>query len=136
MGSPVGSLPENVQAIYEEAGRSTSVAACTCAVMACRTLVMHIAVNKGANEGLTFAGYVDYLAGKGYVPPDGKAWVEQIRDQGNEAVHEIVVKSRNDANKVLGFVEMLLRFIYEFPAKVGGAPAVAEQETASEAEEP
>ena len=50
--------------------------------------------------------------------PDGKAWVNRIREQGNEANHEIVVKSLNDAKEVIGFVEMLLKFIYEFPARI------------------
>jgi hypothetical protein len=79
---------------------------------------MHIAVDKGAPQDGTFAQCIDFLAKQGYVPPGGKEWVDQIRSQGNEANHEIVLKSKDDANEVIGFAEMLLRFIYELPARV------------------
>lgn len=95
----------------------------TSAVLTCRKLMMHIAVNKGAPENRSFADYIEYLVSTGYVPPDGKDWVEQIRLQGNEANHEIVLKSSDDANDVVSFAEMLLRFIYELPAKVRKPPS-------------
>jgi hypothetical protein len=40
------------------------------------------------------------------------------RQKGNEATLEIHVMSRADAEELISFVEMLLKFIYEFPAKV------------------
>jgi hypothetical protein len=80
---------------------------------------MHIAVAQGAQANLTFKAYVDYLAASGYVPPGGKSWVDHIRDKGNEANHELVFVNASDAGDVLGFIEMLLKFIYELPAKIG-----------------
>ncbi len=35
---------------------------------------MHIAVDKGAPTVENFLEYVEYLASKGFVPPDGKDW--------------------------------------------------------------
>jgi len=79
---------------------------------------MHIAVQKGAKEGESFVRYVEYLAGLGYVPPDGKGWVDYIRQKGNEANHEIKVMTLQDAQALIAFVEMLLKLVYEFPKKV------------------
>lgn len=79
---------------------------------------MNIAVSQGAKEGLSFAKYVDHLASNGYVPPNGKTWVDHIRKKGNEATHEIPDMSRDDAVDLITFTEMLLKFIYEFPNRV------------------
>jgi hypothetical protein len=122
-GIPYGdSVPHvsdsHVNELYEEARRSTAANAYTAAVLCCRKLLMHIAVAKGATSGQSFADYVDFLAKKGYVPPDGCEWVDHIRKKGNEANHEIAIMGRSDAEELIGFAEMLLRFIYEFPARV------------------
>lgn len=79
---------------------------------------MNIGVAQGAKEGDTFIKYVEFLAKEGYVPPNGKAWVDHIRKKGNEANHEIVLMSKTDADELVLFIEMLLKFIYEFPNKI------------------
>lgn len=79
---------------------------------------MNIAVEKGADEGKPFMDYVEFLAAQGFVPPGGGAWVDHIRQQGNEATHEIAMKTDADARDLIAFVEMLLKFIYEFPGRV------------------
>ena len=79
---------------------------------------MHIAVAKGAAEGLNFTEYVDFLEKEHWTPRDSKEWVDEIRKKGNQANHKIVIASEADAHRLIGFLEMLLRFMYEFPAKV------------------
>jgi len=79
---------------------------------------MHIGVEEKAEENKTFLYYVEYLAEKGFVPPKGKIWVDYVRKKGNEANHEIALMSSADSTALITFVEMLLRFIYEFPAMV------------------
>ena len=44
--------------------------------------------------------------------------VSPWRKRGNEATHEIKLMSQTDAKELLTFIEMLLRFVYEFPAMV------------------
>jgi hypothetical protein len=44
--------------------------------------------------------------------------VDHIRTKGNEATHEIVLMTKADAEELIAFTEMLLKFVYEFPAKV------------------
>lgn len=117
-GEEVMHLPNDVQALYKEA-RSAIAAGCfTASVLISRKLLMSIAVAQGAEPGLKFIEYVDYLAGKGYVPPNGRGWVDHIRKKGNEATHEIVLMGRSESEELVSFSEMLLKFIYEFPAKV------------------
>jgi hypothetical protein len=84
---------------------------------------MNIAVAKGAAAGETFAKYVDFLAAKHFVPPDSDAWVSRVRTEGNEATHEIALKTEDDAKLLIGFCEMLLKFVFEFPAKANSRPS-------------
>jgi hypothetical protein len=124
LGNAVQHVPDALDRLYEEARRCTSQSCYTAAVLLCRKILMNIAVEQGGEEGLTFMGYVNYLSDKGYVPPNGKHWVDHIRKKGNEATHEISLMTADDARELLTFVEMLLRFIYEFP-KMVPAPAPA-----------
>ncbi len=117
-GNDVAALPTELEAIYSEARRCVAVNAFTASVLACRKLLMHIAVEQNAEPGKAFIFYVEYLANNGYVPPNGKGWVDHIRKKGNEATHEIVLMSAEDAIELISFSEMLLKFIYEFPARV------------------
>ena len=116
-GNAVDHVPETVHSLYDEARRCYSVSAYTSVTLACRKLLMVLAAQQGAAEGLKFVEYVDYLATEGYVPPNGKLWVDRIRQIGNEATHELAVKTADEAETLLSFIEMLLKFIYEFPAK-------------------
>ena len=54
----------------------------------------------------------------GFVPPNGRIWIDHIRNKGNEANHEIKLMVKQDAEELILFSEMLLKFIYEFPNKV------------------
>ena len=117
-GSHVKHVPEEVEKLYDEARRCTSSSAYTAAVMLCRKILMHLAVEQGAEKDKNFAYYVTYLSDKGFVPPHGKHWVDHIRKKGNEANHEILLMNRDDAKDIILFIEMLLKFIYEFPSMV------------------
>ena len=122
LGSPVPHVPNELNALYEEARRCSSQNCFTGAVLLCRKMLMNIAVQQGAAEGLKFIEYVSFLSDKGFVPPNGKHWVDHIRKKGNEATHEIAIMVEQDAKELVTFVEMLLRFIYEFPNMVPSTP--------------
>lgn len=108
----------SVNALYDEARRCTGSSCYTAAILCSRKLLMHIAVSQGAAIGLNFTDYVDHLSNNGYVPPNGKLWVDHIRKKGNEANHEITIGTKEQAEELLTFLEMLLKFIYEFPSKM------------------
>jgi hypothetical protein len=122
-GNEVNHVPEDVYALYKEARNCVAVSAYTASVLICRKLLMNLAVSQGAGENLKFIEYVDYLANNGFVPPNGRGWVDHIRKKGNEATHEIQVMIHDDATELISFSEMLLKFIYEFPAQVPPAPS-------------
>lgn len=127
-GNKVEHLPKDLAGMYKEARDCTGINAFTAAVLACRKILMHIAVEKGADPGKNFLEYIEYLSDKGYVPPDGKGWVDHIRTKANEANHEIVLMQTEDATDLITFIEMLLRFIYEFPAKIKEKPSEEQTE--------
>lgn len=113
-----GVTDAGVTAIYEEARKALQGGAPTAAVLACRKLLMHIAVSQGADTNKKFIEYVEYLADKGYVPPGARGWVDLIRETGNEATHEIKLMKLEEAKELIDFSEMLLKVIFEFPAAV------------------
>jgi len=116
IGNPVQHIPNpEVEKLFNEAKACFSISAFTSSVMCSRKLLMNVAVTEGAKEGKGFIEYVNYLNDNNYIPPNGKQWVDSIRKLGNEANHKIDFKSQEDATRILNFVEMLLRFIYELP---------------------
>ncbi len=114
IGRDILGLPEKIDLLYNEARKCTSVGAYTSAVLTCRKILMHIAVEKGADEGIKFIEYVKFLEDNNFIPPDGKEWVDHIRSKANEANHEITILSLTDADDLLTFTEMLLRLVFEF----------------------
>jgi DNA-directed RNA polymerase subunit RPC12/RpoP len=108
---------ESLQSLYEEARKCASVNSFTAASMACRKILMNLAVAKGAKENLKFVQYVKFLSDNNFVPPDGKEWVAHIKDKGNDANHKIEIVSKEDGEELLYFTEMLLTFIYAVPAR-------------------
>jgi hypothetical protein len=115
-GKPVQNVDKILSEIYEEARRATSAGCHTAAVLCCRKLLMHLAVAKGAKEGDSFKSYVEYLATKNHIPADCKPWVEQIKDIGNEANHEVKMMNKEDAENLVLFCEILLKILFEYPA--------------------
>ncbi|MBI4299338.1 MAG: DUF4145 domain-containing protein [Chloroflexi bacterium] len=122
-GGLIAKLPKEVEVAYEEARGSLSVNAFTGSVMLCRKILMNVAVSKGADEGLQFAPYVEWLMKEGYVPKGSDGWLRYIKDRGNEANHQIVPMNSDDARGVLSFTEQLLRNVYVLPNLVPPKPA-------------
>ncbi|WP_405807154.1 DUF4145 domain-containing protein [Streptomyces sp. NBC_00210] len=112
VGGDVDGLPGDVSQAYQEARACASVAAYTAAEVMCRKILMHVAVDKGAEAGKSFAFYLTYLGDQGYVTPPMKPWVEVIRKNGNIAVHEIPATDKERALGTLIFTEQLLRMVY------------------------
>ena len=109
-------VPEDVISVYDEARSSFSVGAYTAVILLCRKLLMHVAVSFGAEAGKSFKFYVDYMADEHYFSPRSKNWVDSIRGFGNEANHEIKVNTKEEAEKMIKFCEMILKSNYEYPA--------------------
>ena len=115
LGGNVAGLEDEIADIYKEARASITVNAYTGAVMLCRKILMNVSVANGAEEGLRFAQYVEWLIAERYAPKGSEKWVNYIRNRGNEANHVIRSMTREDAEGVLRFTEQLLRNMYELP---------------------
>lgn len=116
-GNYVSVADASIEGIYSEARKAISAGANTAAVLCCRKLLMHIAVERGAQAGQSFQSYVSFLSKNNHVPAACQDWVDQIRKLGNEANHEIILATREDAEQLLQFSEMLLKILYEYPAR-------------------
>ena len=121
-GAEVKNLPVNIAALYNEARDCIAASANTAAVLVCRKLLMNVAVDLSAPPNKTFVEYVKYLSDNHYIPPNAQGWVDHIRNKGNEANHEIHLMSQTDAKELISLAEMLLKIVYEFPARVPTAP--------------
>lgn len=120
-GADVDNVPPDTDRACNEARSALAANAPTTSAMISRKDLMHVAVDKGAPDGKSFAEYVEYLADAGSVPPNEKEWVDHIRTKGNEANHEIPQTTAGEAADLIDFLELLLRFAYDMPARVPGA---------------
>lgn len=122
IGHSVKGVPEEIDALYNEARSSYSVGAYTGAVLLSRKMLMNLAVVFGAPPGKNFYEYVDFLVQDGHVPKTSRAWVDHIRTEGNEATHKIELKSSTEAETLLKFIEMLLRINFEYHLQISEDP--------------
>ena len=72
LGESVGSVPSEMNTLYEEARRCKSRNCYTATALLCRKMLMNIAVENGAKEGLSFVNYVDYLVEENHISPKWK----------------------------------------------------------------
>ena len=118
---PVGLLGESLKGLPDpiDDRRCLSANCFIATEMLCRKILMHVACEKGADEGKTFEYYIDYLEKKGFITPPIKKWVEIIREQGNEATHRLQKSDSMRSNGILTFTAQLLRIIYEMEYLAG-----------------
>lgn len=119
LGRDIKNLPDTVSDTYGEIRNSIKDSSYTGAILLGRKLIMHLAVDIAkAKEGESFVQYVDHLKKSGYIPPNGDKILTFIKNIGNEKNHEIKIGTKDEAEKMLKFIEVLLIFIYEFPVEI------------------
>lgn len=118
IGNNVNYLPKDVEGLYQEARNCISVAAYTASTLCCRKILMNIAVDLGAEEGENFIDYIKYLKDKNFVPQEANEVLQHIRLKGNNATHKIEIIEKEDAENLIEYIEILLKFVYEFPGKI------------------
>ena len=122
-GKEINKIPENVNRIYSEIRKSMQSGCSNGSIMLMRKLIMHLAVEEGAQEGKKFIEYVDYLCNNGIVPKKSKNKADSVRDLGNLANHEIEERTQTEAQNCFEFIELLLKVNYEFADKEGNENA-------------
>jgi hypothetical protein len=112
-GPTLQGLPPDVAESYEEARQCMSVNAFTAAELICRKILMHVAADKGAKEGMAFADYLTHLENNGFITPPMKKWVDLIRKHGNESTHKLIPPDKARAESTVMLTAELLRIVYE-----------------------
>lgn len=119
-GRPLRRVPDDSRRVYDEARQCCSIEAYSAAVLLCRKLLVHIAHDlqpeSPKERRQTFAQYIDWLNDNGYIPPNGKGWVDWLKDRGNAENHEIVEATRNEAERIVDLSYALLLWNYELQA--------------------
>lgn len=116
LGRNILHLPDNVADIYKEMREDLKNVSYTSTVLLGRKLIMHLAVDvANAQEGESFIKYVEHLRDSGFIPPNGGKILEYMKKLGNEKNHELKIGTKEEAEKIIKFIEMLLIFMYEVP---------------------
>ena len=109
-------LPASIEKLYIECRRCFSNECYHSVIMVSRSLLMHVAVDKGDVAGKSFVKYIDYFQNNGFIGSQNREWVDKIRQIGNKYVHELDEATKEDAEKVILFIKQLLGNLYEMPA--------------------
>lgn len=117
-GEPVRELPEKVEAIYQEARSAMQAGAYTGATLLLRSLLAHVAAEKGGDPKVSFAKHVKFLVEQGILPPMTGELMDAIRVAGNEVAHDLVIATEDDVLHLMTFATHALRSVYELPAKL------------------
>lgn len=124
-------LPATDAQIWAEARNCLGIGANVAAVMLCRKLLFHMAVENGLPEknakgfAPNFYEAIQQLESVGKITADMKPWVKKIKDVGNDANHEITPVTADDAKTVATFTLQLLVLVYEMKALMAEADPVA-----------
>lgn len=117
-GEDVKNVPELIITLYDETRNSFAANAFTAVILLSRKILMHISVELGAEEGKNFKHYVDYLEKENHITANSKPWVDFIRDKGNQSNHEIEISTKEEAELMIKFIEMILKNNFEYSALV------------------
>lgn len=126
---PAG-LPEDVAEVWREIRDCLSIGAYSAAVLLCRKLLMHVAVEHGLpatddrGRGPNFMECVEFLFDQEIVTRRMRPWVDRIREVGNEATHKIDTISEQSAIDVATFTQKLLELGYEMDETMARASSV------------
>jgi hypothetical protein len=112
-GPTIEGLPPDVEEVYDEVRKCMEIKAFTAVELVCRKILMHVAAEKGAEEGKPFVHYVSFLEQAGYVAPEMRKWVDLIRQHGNVAAHELESPDEHRAGSTFMFTVGLLRLVFE-----------------------
>ena len=116
--SGIAGAPDDIRDLFDEARRAHGARAHTAAVLVCRKILMHVAVEHKADPDKPFASYVEYLEEHHFIPVTAKPWVDYVRTRSNEANHEITVMTKEDSAGLLELTHTLLGLVYELPSRI------------------
>lgn len=103
LGDAVEGLPAEIEAACREARATAGLSAHTSCELMRRKILVHVAVDKGADEGKSFVEYLTGIEQSGYATPPMRPWLDLIRQYGNESTYRLATASRERALNTLAF---------------------------------
>ncbi|KUE88918.1 hypothetical protein ASL20_09865 [Cupriavidus necator] len=61
---------------------------------------------------------IDKLSAAGAITQELKSWAHKIRLEGNDAIHEVPKPSKEEAEELRLFTELLLMYLFTLPTRV------------------
>ncbi|WP_298746916.1 DUF4145 domain-containing protein [uncultured Serinicoccus sp.] len=117
LSTPDG-LPDDVHQVWQQARASLAIGAYTGAVMLCRKILFHVAVDEGLpakkdnGRAPGFAECVEHLQKQGVITARMRDWVDLVKDVGNQANHELTPTSAEESTRLATFTLQLLDMHY------------------------
>ena len=113
-GPEIQGVPQDTKQTYDEARTCFSVKAYTACELLCRKILMHVAVDKGAQAGDNYEKYINYLETLGYITPPYEKMGRPYKDKWKLKLHiGCTNPDKKYAEGTLMFTAELLRLIYE-----------------------
>lgn len=72
----------------------------------------------GVPQNQTFFSRLQWLHDNHRITPEIRAWVDHVRVEGNDALHDPEEFEEEDAKPLRFFTEMFLRYVFELPGEV------------------
>lgn len=82
---------------------------------------------EGVPEKQTFYKRLIWLRDQGRITEEMKTWADQVRIEGNDALHDPEDFEESDAKPLRLFTEMFLRYVFELPGEVAAFKAASPQ---------
>lgn len=119
IGKAPESVPDAAAAAYVEGVENLKDGRPTSAVMMFRR-ALDVALKEFPSEidAWKLEKRIDKLADAGLITKDLKQWAHKIRLEGNEAVHELQNPSKQQAEELRLFTELVLTYLFTLPEKV------------------
>jgi len=108
--------PPDLERLFREAAASFAAGAFTASAMVCRKILMVVACEAGAQEGQSFASYVDHIIAAVVPIPSAKPSIDKIRTIGNDANHDVAFVAEPEARRAMSIAAYVLNSAYSLPS--------------------
>ncbi len=111
------SFPRPIKNTYQEALLCYKAKAYTASVIMCRKTLEEICKEHGINSKKDLYTDLRKMKEKGIIESRLFEWAEALRNLGNEAAHDNVTISSQDAKDIIEFTNALLEYVFTFNDK-------------------
>ena len=118
---PSENWPNHVSRFWAQAHQSANTEIWDAASVMCRSAMQAVLRDKGAS-GRTLRDEIEDVGKKGLLPPIVMEWAHELRLLGNESAHpelDQTAANSQDVTDAIKFLDLLLHYIYDLPAKIG-----------------